>query len=320
MSTNNLSSISARIQKAAEILKLTTSDIETILKKIGIENNDDGLRFLNSKITTLGVLESTIRETYNEIGVVIVIAASHYLKGVDPFAAEESSVPSAPVVASEPTPAAVLVDFIQANKNVCNMSDSELLGLWVKFRDDAMETELNRRSKGQPFIVLQPGKHTPGKEEINTEITLDLLRTARRRTVPSIVPLADNTFATVFKISELNINDRIIETCPICGEILWKGFCSACESNFLGMGDDERSYVKLVVDSGKINTKSSSDRKALVTSAAKGIDDLKLTWPGIFKSFEELKVTGGLPKLRRIADRPSKAPADPFHVSGNRQF
>jgi hypothetical protein len=200
------------------------------------------------------------------------------------------------------------------------MTDMELLSLWDKSRDNQTEQELNRRAKGQPFIVLKSGTQTPGKETIDIEYTLEMLRTSRKRVNPTIIPYGNNTYASVYKITDLNLNDRIIELCPICGEILWRGYCSECDSNFAGIGDDERSYIKLIVDSGKINTKTASDRKAVVVSASKGVEDLKVTWPGIFKDFEELRLTGNLPKLRKIANRPSKAPADPFHVSGNRQF
>jgi hypothetical protein len=215
---------------------------------------------------------------------------------------------------------AALIEFIQANKPIGQMTDPELLSQWDKNRDELTEQELNRRSRGIAFIVLKSGTQIPGKEVIDTDYTLEMLKSSRKRTNPTIIPYTNNTFATVYKISELNLNDRVIELCPLCGEILWKGYCAECDSNFAGIGDDERAYVKLIVESGKINIKTASDRKAVVVSAVKGIDDLKITWPGIIKEFEELRLTGNLPKLRKIANRPSKAPADPFHVSGNRQF
>jgi len=223
-------------------------------------------------------------------------------------------------VQSENSSTSAIIEFIQANKPIGQMTDVELLTLWDKNREESIEQELNRRAKSQAFIVLKPGTQIPGKEEIDIEYTLEMLKSARKRNNPTIIPYKDNTFASVYKISELNINERIIELCPICGEILWKGYCSKCDSNFAGIGDNERSYVKLVVDSGKINTKTASDRKAVVVSAAKGMEDLKITWPGILKEFEELKLTGNLPKLRMIANRPASIPADPFHVAGNRQY
>jgi hypothetical protein len=321
MSTTNLTTISARIEKAAENLKVPTEKIQEILKAHDISNDEEGLKYLNSKIVTLEMLEEIFTEILCEIKPLKIKAAVMFLKGEDPFEEEIKSeeIPSGSVEVSNIINSSI-VEFIQANKPIANLRDDELLNMWAKNRDEAYAQELTKRSKGQAFVVLKPGKHTPGKEEIDIELSLELLKSSRKRINPSIIPYVGNTFASVYKISELNIDDRIIETCPICGEILWKGYCSNCESNFAGVGDDERSFVKLVVDSGKINPKTVSDRKALVVSASKGIDDLIITWPSIRKEFEELKATGNLPKLRRIADRPSQTPVDPFHVSGNRSF
>lgn len=321
MSTTNLTSVSARFEKAAEVLKLQDSEVprfKEILSSIGIEEDEMGLKYLNSHVVTHEDLNNVLCEHFEDKGLFCVKAAAMYLKGDDPF--EEAPVVKPNNAESESSANEALIQFIQANKPIGQMTDVELLALWDKNRDDQTEQELNRRAKGQSFVVLKSGTQIPGKEEIDHEYTLEMIKSARKRNNPTIIPYRDNTFASVYKITELNLNDRIIEICPICGEILWKGYCSACDSNFVGVGDDERSYIKLIVDSGKINEKSVSDRKAVIVSAAKGVEDLKMTWPGLYKEFEELKLTGNLPKLRKIANRPAQAPADPFHVAGNRKF
>jgi hypothetical protein len=321
MSSTNLTSISARFEKAAEVLKLQDSEVprfKEVLSSIGIEEDEMGLKYLNSHVVTHEDLNNVLCEHFDDNGLFCIKAATMYLKGDDPF--EEAPVVKPNSAESGNSSNEALIQFIQANKPIGQMTDVELLALWDKNRDDRTEQELNRRAKGQPFVILKSSTQTPGKEEIDHEYTLDMMKAARKRNTPTIIPYRNNTFASVYKITELNLNDRIIEICPICGEILWKGYCTTCDSNFAGVGDDERSYIKLIVDSGKINEKSVSDRKAVIVSAAKGVEDLKMTWPGLYKEFEELKLTGNLPKLRKIANRPAQAPADPFHVSGNRQF
>jgi hypothetical protein len=318
MNISKLSTVSERIAKASEVLKASdTTTIEKILKEIGIEKNEMGLNLLNSDVATYELLESSISSVFNGSGLLLVKTAVKYLKGVDPFCTHKEEISTS---SSDPDSNA-LIQYIRANKPVQQMSDSELMGLWDKNKDPEVENELSKRAKGQAFIVLIPGTYMPGKENIDIELSLELLKSARKRNNPTIIPYIGNTFASVYKINELNLNDRIIEICPICGEILWKGYCESCNSSFAGVGDDERAYVKLIVDSGKIQSNSVSDRKAIVVSAAKGIDDLKVTWPGIYKTFEELKLTGNLPKLRKIANRPATLPVqDPFNVSGNRKF
>lgn len=322
----DLTSIAARFSKAAEALKLQESEVPVLkemLSKVGIEEDDTGLKYLNSRVITSEDLVEIISGTFSERGKFCVKAAASYLKGVDPFDTSTLQVTKldAPVTPNPTVDA--LVQIIQASKPVGQMTDPELLALWDKDRSEHSENELNRRAKGQPFIILKSGTNVPGREEIDVEYTLEMLKSARKRNNPKIVPYRDNTFASVYKISELNLNDRIIEICPICGEVLWRGYCEKCNSNFAGIGNDERAYVRLIAESGKFQTSSVSDRKAVLTSAAKGIEDLKITWPSIFKRFEELKLTGDLPKLRMIANRPAQVPVDiqdPFHVSGKRQY
>lgn len=322
----DLTSIAARFSKAAEALKLQESEVPVLkemLSKVGIEEDDTGLKYLNSRVITSEDLVEIISGTFSERGKFCVKAAASYLKGVDPFDTSTLQVTKldAPVTPNPTVDA--LVQIIQASKPVGQMTDPELLALWDKDRSEHSENELNRRAKGQPFIILKSGTNVPGREEIDVEYTLEMLKSARKRNNPKIVPYRDNTFASVYKISELNLNDRIIEICPICGEVLWRGYCEKCNSNFAGIGNDERAYVRLIAESGNFQTSSVSDRKAVLTSAAKGIEDLKITWPSIFKRFEELKLTGDLPKLRMIANRPAQVPVDiqdPFHVSGKRQY
>lgn len=316
MSSLDLSTVSVRVSKASEILKVEDKTaLEAALKKSGIDNDSVGINLLDSEIVTSELLENIIKDVFSDIGTFQIKAAVKYLKGEDPFNATHLNDKDCDVTSN------AVIQYIQANKPIQQMSDIDLLTLWGKNRDPETENELHKRSKGQPFIVLIPGKHVAGKENLDVSLTIELLRSARKRVNPTIVPYEGNTFATVYRITELNLNDRIIETCPICGEILWKGYCEKCDSNFAGMGDEERAYIKLVVDAGKIQKQSSSDRKALVVCASKGLDDLKNEWPSIVLTFDELRLTGNLPKFRQIANRPAKAPVqDPFFSSGHRKF
>ena len=80
------------------------------------------------------------------------------------------------------------------------------------------------------------------------------------------------------------------------------------------MGDEERAYVNLISRSSNFKADSYSDKKAVIASATKGLEDLRKTWPGASKQFDELKVTNNLPSLRKVRSLPSVKPADPFNV------
>jgi hypothetical protein len=321
MATTNLSSITVRFEKAAKTLSIPKEDLIKTLNQNDIGEDEEGLKYLNSKVITIDLLEGILKNVSESV--IKIKAAALFLKGEDPFEEEEKAdkqEDSKPIPESNNSSADAVIKYIEANRPIEQLSDKQLLEMWSSDRDFNKEQELSLRSKGQPFIVLKPGSYEPGKEEIDIEMSIDLLKASRRRTNPTIIPYGDNSVADVYRITDLNLNDRIIEICPMCGAVLYKGFCSKCELSFSGINDEVRAYVKLIADSDKFRVDSFSDRKAVHASATKGLEDLIKTWPSIRRKFEELKVSGNLPTLRQIMDRPAKRIADPFNISGNRSF
>lgn len=330
MSTD-LSSFSLRISEASKVTELSENFFRNILSSLGIEDDEFGMKLLDSSAVDELLIESTIRGNLKEgdgPGIVRIRAAAKMLKGVDPFEEKPARNPEnlidtkneAHAVKIE-TPQIDLSDLkkLLDNKPVQQMRDRELLENWARDREYEAEQELHRRAKGQHFIVLKPGKTEPGKEAVDIENSLELLKLSRKRAIPSMIPMG-NTVAPVYRITELNLEDRIIEICPICGDILFRGYCSKCESDFSGIGEEERAFISCIVSEQKIDPKSYSDKKALLTSAMKGMEDLRKTWPSYFVEFSERKAVGNLPSLKKIANRPAQRIQDPFHVDGNRAY
>jgi len=284
-----------------------------------------------------------------------VAAAVSYLKGKDPFKAEstiETGVSLNSSVAevvnlgtysnkhgavsgnNSLTSAIDRITNVLAidTRPVSQLRDRELLERYARDRDYDCEKELSLRSKNEPFIVLggpigevEGACNEPsalGREPIDIEESLILLKRAHKGRVNStIIPYKDSV-VNVYRISELNLDDRRVELCPICsGESLYKGYCERCGLNFKSIGSNERAYMKLVVsDSGLFQKESYSDRKALYASASKGINNLRITWPSVSKLYDSLEESGDLPKLVLIESRPPTMKADPFHVNGNRTY
>jgi hypothetical protein len=315
MTAMDLSSIDNRYQKATDVLRLEkVAVLEEILEKQGIRKDEEGLRYLDSDIVSEEKLEEIFSTSFPNTGFFSVKAAVLYLKGIDPF------IPLVKEDKEKDSGMNILLKYMRENKPVEQMSDKDLINLWIEKREESMERELNKRAKGQPFIILKMKKTEPGKEIIDAEFSLEMLKSSKKRANPSIVPYENNTFTTVYRITELNIDDRLIEYCPFCGETLWKSYCSKCESNLSGIGDDERVFIKMVVDAKKINVKTMSDRKAAIVCALKGIEQLKESWPSLRDRFDEQKLLGTLPVLKTLANRPPNIKVDPFNISGNRTF
>ncbi len=318
MSTNP--SFTDRISETAELLSVLPKTLTEDLNKAGISSDSTGESLLNASTTTVedlvGILEAGCA---NSVPNLKLKAAASVLKGNSLTKTTTPNDNKMPVVQAD-ADQKTLVEVLKEQRPIANWSDRDLLERYSKDREHQVEQELNRRAKQQNFIVLVDGKFfEPGKEEIEIDVSLDLLKSARKRTNPSMIPHGDKV-VQVYKITELNIEDRLVELCPICGELLFRGYCEKCLSNFVGVGDEERAYVKLIADSENFSSESRADRRDVVVSAKKGLEDLKKTWPSVWKEFDKLKLLLRLPKLRLLQSRPSTTVADPFFQDGNRAF
>jgi hypothetical protein len=309
-----VSPIGERVKKVSEFSGIDEKEIFDSLTKVGIDDTDEGLKLLNSDIASVEVLEQEL-SVLVRMPVLKRKAAIAILKGNDPF---KKDPPERKVNVVAPD---AIAELARALRDIHKMKNEELIKLYDIERDLEVEQELNRRAKSQPFVILTGEQYEPGKEMIDITLSCEQLRRAGKGyTVPSMIPGPDKKIVRVYRITELNPDDRIVELCPVCGDILYKGYCPKCELNFSGVADDERAYVSLVVHCEKFNRSSHSDRKAVHASASKGLEDLKTTWPSIAPTFEDLKLTNSLPKLRMIKNIPATQVADPFHVSGHRSF
>ena len=205
------------------------------------------------------------------------------------------------------------VELARGLRDPKGMKDRELLELYDKERDYEIEQELHRRANFQHFVVLKPGQEGKTQKAIDIEMSLDLLKRSRRIVNPTLVRQGD-IFVNVYRVTELNPEDQIFEICPFCGEIMYDNYCERCGADFGGTGDDEKAFIKLISEKESFDKNSMSDRKAVLASASKGLMDLRITWPKVNKKYEELKMLGELPKLRKSRSLPYSKPADPFHT------
>jgi hypothetical protein len=329
--TESLTPIEIRIKKAADVLKIQKVDFEQTVKAVfGIELNAEGLQMLDAQTTTEPVIVDMLSAyPYSRL---CLLAVAAILKGRDPFAKQEevsmvnnSTIVKADTVIEGSVIAHQFVELTKSLRDPKQLKDKELLELYDKERDYEVEQELHRRAGFQHFIVLKADPITMSdsaistKKAIDIEMSLELLKRSRRMVNPSIVPQGD-LYVNVYRITELNPEDQIVEICPFCGEITYKGYCENCNSDFKGTGDNERALIKLITEMESFDKNSMSDRRAVLISAGKGLEDLRRTWPKASKKFSELSALGDLPKLKKSKSLPSSKPADPFHVSGNRTF
>ena len=324
-------SVVLRAEKAAKILSVQASDIIKVLDNAGISSSDNGLEILNSPTTSIkDIADILIWVPLVASGVEVRYPLGKLIKELPAKTAANAlkscAVEVTPAESMLPQVSSGISALAQTLKPIQQWDDKTLLETFIATRSAETEEELDRRARHKKFVVLKDPscmnvkKYEPGKEVIDVEITLKLLKDTRKRVVPGFIP-ANGGVAIVYRVTELNPEDRVRELCPICGELLFNGYCVSCALDFSTVGDDERAYANLVTKSDKFNVKSHSDRKALHASASKNLSDMRVTWPSISQEFDELKLTNGLPSLRKIKNVPAASPVqDPFHVSGNRAF
>jgi hypothetical protein len=312
--------LSDRIKEAAEILETEERVVSEILKSAGIDNDEKGSNLLGSSVVSVSDVESILAEL--RAPMFKQKAAALILKGDNPFNNSDNKYYPAALdgevcKVSQPGERESLAQGIaqglkEALPNMKTdfkqLKDKDLLELYILEKDYEVEQELHRRAKYQPFCVLSKDK------KIDVEASLDLLKRARRMVNPTMVPVGD-TIVPVYRITEINPEDNVIEICPFCGGILYKSYCDSCQSNFSGIGKDERAYVNLIATHPNFKVDSFSDKRAVLASAMAGIEDLKKTWPSVQKKFDDLKLTDSLPSMVKVRPLPSAVkPADPFNI------
>lgn len=314
----SLNDLFPRFEKAAEFLAVETDSLIKIFDENGVSNDSTGFFVLEAKTTTIDDIVGIIDGLKKEVPILKKKAAAGILKGEN----EKKEVPVSKKEMSEELSVSSkwwLTEELKMTRPIKQWADEELLRRYADRREYEVEQELHRRAKQQRFVVLIPSEkgYSPGKEVIDLQKSLELLKNARKRTNPSIIPVEDGV-RPVYFIIELNIQDRITELCPFCENGLYQGYCDSCQVNFSGLDDDCRAFIYLVSKMDNFNSNSMSDRKVLMASSVKGLGSLKSDWPSLSQSFDEMKLLGTLPKLRFIASRPAKKVDDPFFQDGNR--
>jgi hypothetical protein len=317
-----------RLQEAAKILKTSKAELLSFLNaQLGFVVDDEGLQLLDAETTTEKIIADILGSTYPKLA---ALAAGAILKGRDPFKKSDNPIINTVTITSnEATQRSdefsgsiisnQFVELTKALRDPKQLKDKELLEMYDRDRDYEIEQELHRRANYSHFVVLRPGgllfntSDSMGQRPIDIDMSLELLKRSRRMTNPTIVRQGD-VFVNVYRITELNPEDQIIELCPFCGEATYKGYCESCGSDLNGMTGEVKAFLKLIADSDNFDKKVMSDRKAVLVSAGKGLEDLRKTWPRIAKQFDGLKMINGLPSLVIRKSLPTSKPADPFHV------
>jgi hypothetical protein len=296
-------SFEERIEKAAKILDTKPEILRKHLEPSGI----DGIELLDASTTSHGDLQGIVqtKDDYRNTPILKLKAAVGILKGGDPFVTDVNSVNK--TLKSETS----LEDLIKSSIPLDQRSDEDILNAYIETQSDPLETELQRRAKGQRFVVLKEGN-------IDVESTLYMLKKSRKNEIPPMKVNPDKSVTRFYKIEEVHENNRVRYESPLRpGVILLDGFCQVSNQNYVNVDDNARKMLRLIRND--LGEQSRMDETRLVEVAEKeGIQGLGRIFPEIHENYLKLSLVEQLPSLKVIAPVETRQ-ADPFYQNKNKK-
>lgn len=188
-------------------------------------------------------------------------------------------------------------------RSIGQYSDKELLERYGPDKSDSeTEKELRERSHNRNFIIFK------SPEEIDYEMTIKMLREARRRELPKTFNDGSKTYI-LYKVGEFP--QTTYDVCPVTGDVLLDDY-----SEKIGVKWDipleGRQFAWIMKDQG-IEMTAMVIRDLQKIFKDEGIEGLKNLYPNISVIFEDLQSEGKLPSLKSKLS--SREKLDPFSSS-----
>jgi hypothetical protein len=305
--------ICARIKEAAAVVNPYVKDIPAeeiiydVLDKVGvIDKSELSIKLLESQITIADFNEAFSRiltKCFYPVPAARVRVILSILQGKDPFKQSEWQITNdSPNITASPDAMTfkLLLDTMQQNKPIGQLSDLELISKYGKDCSSEVECELLKRSKGRPCIIFK------NDDTVDTDNSLILLRKARHQETPSTYAV-DSGIKSVYKVGDFPMN--VLYECPIHSHILLvDGYCEECGIKWLDfeVNRSKHIFLRMMSESAKI------DPINLRAYLQQSFEQLTQLYPKVYMKFVELYEEDKLPTLKR---RLSKAKnGDPFRV------
>lgn len=282
-----------RISAFAESLGVETAKVKEILR------NECGIDDENEKVLqrSLEILDNEDMLTFGDLAKHFVstgLAKTPVLRLSIKHLRGKESAESMSTKASETTEISLIKEMITANRPKSEWSDEELLEKYSREETDVIKI-LSDRTKGRPCIAF-----VPGTDQINKEISLKLVRIAKRQ--PTHEKFEVN--GILFKVYRAGLFPaQLLDESPFdIGVALVDGFCGKTGTNWNGVSQECRVLARILfhnVENGKLNNR---DMKAICKESKSGAKDFRTLYPEAAMTYDELQTQDKLPKLRIAAN------------------
>ncbi len=288
--TDVVVSFQQKVEKAAQVMKITPAELLKHLADLGIEPDADGLALLEA---------STTQE--NDARRVMVEGKAPQVK-VARFKAGWAILKNSSEKAEQSNETS---DLIKALKPTDQYSDRELIEQYNAECSSKIVDELRKRSNSRPFVVFQNDGAT------NVIATQELLRLARRQETPSTYIDNKGGLVKVCQLGEFPMT--YVEECPLHGIILAGNYCEKCGDIWDSIKEEDRVIIKVANNgNNELVNRGAVAIHELIEKVRKEGAQFLLSTPSVRAKYDELKLDDKLPKLRRRMSQ-SMGVADPFH-------
>ena len=281
-----------RIQDAAKVMGITEEQVWLGLAKLGIKEGDaDALDLLNAETTTEADAKVAFEKACLDIGPARFKAGWAVLKGGNQKAAAEQKQPKL--------------------SKVAEWTDQALVDAYGVECDSRIVDELNKRSKGQPFVIFNEDG------SISSTVTVELLRCARRLASSQKMMETYPVEGTLRRLCRAGEFPQLrLEECPLhANTLLVNGYCDECQMSWAGVSMDARVVVRIAMNAKQIKEKSLAyiDRQKLIEMVSKDGGTSLLNIPPVHLAYYDAKEENCLPVLTRRVSKDSGG-KDPFYV------
>ena len=280
-----------RIQDAAKVMGITEEQVWLGLAKLGIKEGDaDALDLLNAETTTEADAKVAFEKACLDIGPARFKAGWAVLKGGNQKAAAEQKQPKL--------------------SKVAEWTDQALVDAYGVDCDSRIVDELNKRSKGQPFVIFNEDG------SVSSTVTVELLRCARRLAPSQKMMETYPVEGTLRRLCRAGEFPQLkLEECPLHADtLLINGYCDKCQQSWAGVSMDARVVVRVGVNAGEIKKNMSYlDRQTMIATLTKEGAESYLSIPPIRLAYNAAREAVLLPVLTRRISKDSGG-KDPFYV------
>jgi len=287
-----------RIEQAANVMGLSTEEVETILATKGYEITKEpcGLEMLSDEeVTPFGDLRKLFCEL-NEIAVPKLRMAIKFLRG-----------PKDSTKATEMDTAMVALQSKYGFRmRMQDLGMEELLPYYKPTKKNRIYETLVKKFGSKPVIAFKPDT-----TEVAIEETLDYIADIQNGLPEETAIDVNGELVKLYAVGK--IPNQVVDEDPLFeGSPLKRGRSIVNRFNWSSVPIEVRQLFRILVDRDDINP---NDRVNVAQLIKQTINELKELFPEAFMEYKELKVKEDLPKLVLSIDEATTKRNDPFSIN-----